>query len=131
MSTIHHENNKELFFTTLESKCINCNYWKIHHVLSSSTEFVKDTHATCICDLLSYSTVCCPEGFRLLLKKKPDLAMRIEAPPMLSTLSMLLKQNSSVNDDTNEEVFSECKKILQLAKDEYLNYKNDFMKYRK
>ena len=128
MSTTHDENNKRLFFTTLESKCINCKNWKIHQVLSSSTEFVEDIHATCICDLLSFGTVCCPQGFRLLLEKQPELVMKIKSPPMLSTLSMLLKQYSSVvDDDSCDEVFLECKEILQSAKDYQLSTLDNFM----
>ena len=128
MSTTHNENNKSLFFTTLESKCVNCKNWKIHQVLSSSTEFVEDIHATCICDLLSFGTVCCPQGFRLLLEKQPELVMKIQSPPMLSTLSMLLKQYSSVvDDDSCDEVFLECKEILQSAKDYQLSTLDNFM----
>ena len=127
MSTTHNENNKSLFFTTLESKCVNCKNWKIHQVLSSSTEFVEDIHATCICDLLSFGTVCCPRGFKILLEKQPELVMKIQSPPMLSTLSMLLKQYSSVvDDDSHGEVFLECKEILESAKDYQLSTINNF-----
>ena len=127
MSTTHNENNKSLFFTTLESKCVDCKNWKIHQVLSSSTEFVEDLHSTCSCDLFSFGTVCCPRGFKILLEKQPELVMKIQSPPMLSTLSMLLKQYSSVvDDDSHSEVFLECKEILESAKDYQLSTINNF-----
>ena len=56
------------------------------------------------------------------MKKKPELVIKIQKPPMLTTLSMLLKQYSAgVDDDSYGEVFFECKEILQSTKDEYLS----------
>ena len=113
------ENSNQDFFTTFEKKCDDCKNWKIHQVLSSMTAFEQNSHLTCICDLLNYGTVCCSQGFRSLLKKQLDLVTKIQSPPMLSTLSMLLRQHSSVIDEACDEVFLECKEILQSANDKY------------
>ena len=107
-------NGPQDFFTTFEYKCTDCKNWKIHQVLASSTEFIENSHFTCICHLLRYGAVCCPQGFRLLLEEQPELVTKLKSPPTFTTLTMLLKQNftGGLNDD---DAFLECKEIFQSA----------------
>ena len=100
------------FFTTFEYKCIVCKNWKIHQVLSSTTEFIENSHSTCTCDVINHGTVCCPLGLKLLLNEQPELTTKIKFPPMYTTLTMLLKQNSSAKLYDDKYVFVECKKIM-------------------
>ena len=109
------------FFTTFEKKCEYCKNWKIHQVLSSLSTFEQNSHLTCICDLFKYGTVCCPQGFKLLLEKKTELVTKVKSSPMISTLSMLLCQQSSISEE-NGEIFLECREILKVANDKYDKY---------
>ena len=111
--------NHEDFFTTFEMKCSYCSHWKIHQVLSSTTEFELMDHSTCTCDLKKYGTVCCPEGLECILKNDQSLVDKINYVPKLSTLTMLLnKLRHMVNEDENDGpnfFFLKCQKIIQKS----------------
>lgn len=47
--------------------CEKCNLTLVHF------EEIEDNHETCICYAIEYRAVCCPLGFRNLLKTKPAL----------------------------------------------------------
>ena len=106
----------EDIFTTFEMKCSNCSHWRIHQVLSSTTNFERMDHSTCICDLKKYGTVCCPEGLECILKNDESLVDEINVPK-LSTMAMLLnKLHQKVDEDENDGpnfFFLKCQKIMQ------------------
>ena len=105
------------FFTTFEMKCTDCNNWKIHQILSSTSTIDLQHHPTCICDLLNFGTVCCTDGLVWLLEFEPELVWKIQSIPALSTISMLLKKcsNQGHNDD-DDETHLKCKSIIEQFK---------------
>ena len=109
------------FFTTFEMKCSDCNHWKIHQVLSSTSTIDLKHHPTCICDLLSFGTVCCADGLAWLLEIEPELVWKIKKIPMLSTISMLLKKCSNQGHD-DDETYLKCKSIIEHCKTSFNNH---------
>ena len=103
------------FFTTFEMKCSDCNHWKIHQELSSTTTIDLKRHRTCSCDLLSFGTVCCADGLTWLLEFEPELVWKIKSTPKLST-SMLLKKCSNQRHDDDEKTFLQCEFIIEYCK---------------
>ncbi len=110
------------FFTTFEMKCPDCNNWKIHQVLSSTSTIDLKEHPTCSCDLLNFGTVCCTDGLVWLLEIEPELVWKIQSIPTLSTISMLLKKCSNQGQDDDDEIYLKCKSIIE-------QYKSSFNKH--
>ena len=114
------EEHYEDFFTTFEMKCGNCQNWKIHQILSSTSKFEMTNHASCVCDLKNFNLVCCPQGLEYLLKICPELANEIANVPEKSTLDMLLQKLHNVKNCHDENdgpnfFFLKCQQIIARA----------------
>ena len=103
-----------MYFSTFEQKCILCQRWQSHIIISSKTELDLQKHNTCICNLMDYGTVCCYIGYKTLINDEKDLLMYTPPSPKGSNFFLNLYGISPCfMPDDEIELVHQCK-ILRI-----------------
>ena len=101
------------YFSSFEQVCWLCKRQRVHS-FDDKTE-----HDTCICMLLSYSSVCCYFGFVNLLRREPDLICFIQKTPFCNNLTRMLyiSYHKPLIDTSEEELGKKCREFMINMKD--------------
>ena len=106
------------YFSSIEQVCDLCKRQRVHMFESE----IK--HETCICMLLTFSSLCCYDGFVNLLKNEPSLIKFIKEVPYCNNVTRMLyiSYHKPLINTMGEELREKCSEYMnKMTKHDNMN----------
>ena len=106
----------DVYFSSFEQKCVLCQRWQNHRIISSTSQIDIHNHYTCICKVIDNGSVCCYLGFNTLIQDEPDLAVYLVEKIRGSNIFLNLSAISpSILSDDEIELTNRCEVVRQKS----------------